>query len=91
MMYLARTAPETPASDEFSEPEIAAAYQMNQQKRDRKTVPTIAHVSWLIAKAGGHAPGRKGRLPGAEVLARGLERHAVWVQAVAANRRDQEM
>jgi len=91
MTYLARTAPETPASEEFSEPEIAAAYQMNQQKRDRKAVPTIAHVSWLIAKAGGHAPGRKGRPPGAEVLARGLARHAVWVQAVAANRRDQEM
>ena len=91
MMYLARTAPETPASVEFSEEEIAAAYQMNQKKRDRKVVPTIAHVTWLIAKAGGHAPARNGRPPGAEVLARGLERHAVWVQAVAAERREREM
>lgn len=91
MTYLSRTAPETPATVEFSEDEIDAAYLMNKKKRDRKTMPSIAEVTWLIAKGGGHAPGRRGVAPGAEVIARGLERHAVWVEAIQTVRREGEM
>jgi hypothetical protein len=91
MTYLSRSAPETPASVEFSDDEITAAYLMNKKKRDRRQMPTIAEVTWLIAKGGGHAPSRKGKAPGAEVIARGLERHAVWVEAMHVARREREM
>jgi hypothetical protein len=87
MTYLSRTTPEAPASEEFSDDEIEAAYLVNRKRWDRSTMPTIAEVTWLVAKAGGHAPGRKGRPPGAEVIARGLVRHAAFVEAMQALRR----
>jgi hypothetical protein len=87
MTYLSRTAPDTPAEEEFSEAEIEVAYAMNEKKWDRRVVPSLKEITWLIARAGGHAPGIRGVAPGAEVIARGLERHSAWVEAFAAARR----
>ena len=88
LTYFSRTNPDAPASVEFTEPEIEAAFKMNRRRRDKSAVATIRLVTWLIAKGGGHAPNLKGVPPGAEVLARGLARHAIWVEA--ANPRGEE-
>lgn len=84
LTYLGRSTPDLPATVEFTEAEITAAYLINKAERPRGKQPTVADVTFLIARAGGHAPGRRGPPPGASVLARGLARHAVVVETLLA-------
>lgn len=84
MTYLSRNTPDMPANVEFTDVEIEAAYLMNKKRSVLGRMPTIAVVTHLIAQAGGHAPGLRGPPPGAQILARGLMRHAIFVEALEA-------
>lgn len=71
-----RTTPDIPATDEFTEYEIDAAFILAKKKRDRRRKPTFAEVVDIIADIGGfaHKYSKTYNLPGPTVLGRGLER-----------------
>jgi hypothetical protein len=71
-----RTTPDIPATDEFTEYEIDAAFILAKKKRDRRRKPTFAEVVNIIADIGGfaHKYSKTYNLPGPTVLGRGLER-----------------
>jgi len=73
---LIRTTPDIPATDEFSEFEIDAAFLFAKKKRDRRRKLVLSEVVDIIADIGGfaHKYSRTYNLPGPTVLARGLER-----------------
>lgn len=73
---LIRTTPDIPASEEFTEYEIDAAFILLKKKRDRRRQLSFAFVLDLVADIGGftHKYDREYPLPGATVLGRGLER-----------------
>jgi hypothetical protein len=89
LRYLSRSQPDLPATVELSEDEILA---LILAKRRIKTsveeipdeVPTIRTATRWIGDLGGYAGHYKGYEPGAITLSRGLEKLAVWVQAVQA-------
>jgi hypothetical protein len=73
---LIRTTPEIPASEEFTEYEIDAAFILVKKKRDRRRNYSVADVIGVIADIGGFA-NKYSRLypfPGPTILGRGLER-----------------
>lgn len=87
---LSRQEPERPATDEFTPIEIKAAALLHFGKAgttplSNGAVPTIAEVTFWIAKIGGYT-GRasSGGPPGSVVLARGLADVRVAVQALKA-------
>jgi hypothetical protein len=78
LAYLNRSSPEQPASSEFTEYEIDAAFILTKRKRDRRRRPTLREVIDMIAEIGGFAHKYSG-VVGPTVLGRGLDR----VQALA--------
>jgi hypothetical protein len=74
LAHLARTTPDVAAATEFTEYEIDAAFLLAKRKRDRRKKVLLSDMIELIAKEGGFAGKYSGRPPGAQVLARGLER-----------------
>jgi hypothetical protein len=80
LAYLNRSSPEQPASSEFTEYEIDAAFILTKRKRDRRRrPPTLRQVIDMIADLGGFAHKYSGGFVGPTVLGRGLDR----VQALA--------
>ncbi len=79
---LIRTEPETPARKEFSDDEIEAARDLYAaQKRTFADEPTVLQLAMVLANiAGSHRAA--GELPGAIVLARGLERVLIVASAM---------
>jgi len=73
---LIRTSPDIPASEEFTEYEVDAAFILLKKKRDRRRNLTLCEVLDLVADIGGftHKYDRAHPLPGPTVLGRGLER-----------------
>ncbi len=71
---LLRTAPDAPASNEFSDYEIAAAFALAKRKLDRRRRYTLKEVVDLVADVGGFANKYSGGYPGPTVLGRGLQR-----------------
>ncbi|MGZ3454597.1 MAG: hypothetical protein ACXVEF_33625, partial [Polyangiales bacterium] len=89
LKQLSRTEPDAPATVELTDTEIVA---LITAKRRIKTsveevpdgVPTIAKATLWIADLGGYSGHyKKGRSPGTTTIARGLERLAMWSEAVA--------
>jgi hypothetical protein len=76
---LLRTTPDIPASDEFTNYEIAATYAISKKKWDRRRRPSFREIVDIIADLGGFANKYSGGRPGPTVLGRGL----AHVQAVA--------
>lgn len=74
LAYLVRSTPEAPASTEFTEDEITAAFLIGKKKRPAKDSETIAVVIDRIADIGGFSHKYSGKKPGPTILARGLER-----------------
>jgi hypothetical protein len=73
---LIRTSPDIPASEEFTEYEIDAAFILLKKKRDRRRSLTLYEVMDLVADIGGftHKYDKAHPLPGPTVIGRGLER-----------------
>lgn len=82
LAYLARTTPDVEASTEFSAYEIDAAFLLAKRKRDRRRKVLLSDMIALVAQEGGFAGEYSGRPPGAQVLARGLERIATLAQGL---------
>ena len=74
MTYLARTAPDTPASVEFDPREIRVVVALAKLKKKPTSAPTIKQVVGWIAQLGGYIGPTSGGPPGALVIARGLDR-----------------
>ncbi len=75
LAYLVRNAaPDLPASAEFSEYEIDAAFLYVRRKRDRRKRVLLREIIDIIADVGGFAHKYSDRLPGPTILGRGLER-----------------
>lgn len=70
LAYLARNEPNTPASTELSDDEVAATYILYDKQPPR--APTIADVVLLIAKRGGYTGNPRRAPPGPKVIGRGL-------------------
>lgn len=74
LAYLLRSSPDQPASSEFTEYEIDAAFIFTKQKRDRRKQVSLRQMIDKIAEIGGFAHKYSGGFPGATVIGRGLER-----------------
>jgi hypothetical protein len=79
---LLRTAPDTPASVEFTKYEIAATFALARRKHDARQPHTLKEVVDLIADLGGFANKYSGGLPGPTVLGRGLQKIQVIALAL---------
>lgn len=82
LAHLARTTPDVPAATEFTPYEIDAAFLLAKRKRDRRKKILLSEMIDLVAQEGGFAGKYSGRLPGAQVLARGLERIATLARGL---------
>jgi hypothetical protein len=74
LAYLLRSSPDQPASSEFTDYEIDAAFILTKQKRDRRKRVTLRQVIGMIAEIGGFAHKYSGGFPGPTVIGRGLDR-----------------
>jgi hypothetical protein len=74
LAYLVRTSPEAPASDEFTPDEIDAAFLLAKRKRDLRKRVLLHEMIALVGELGGFAHTYSRRLPGPQILARGLLR-----------------
>lgn len=88
LKHLARTAPETPASNELTDVELVALKHLKRRIRTSVEhipdgIPTIALATRWIAELGGWAGHYKKYQPGTTTIARGLEYLATWSDAVA--------
>jgi hypothetical protein len=84
LAQLARTRPEAPASEEFTQTEIDAAIAL-RKKRTRFNlgdVPSLADLVRLIADLGGYTGKSSGGPPGPTVIARGLDRVGVAAEVL---------
>jgi hypothetical protein len=86
LTQLARTRPEAPASEEFSQTEIDAAIALRKKRTKFQLgdVPSLADVVRLIADLGGYTGKSSGGPPGPTVIARGLERVGIAAEVLAA-------
>jgi hypothetical protein len=73
LAQLNRASPNLPASSEFTESEIDAAFLYLERKRNRSKQLVLRDVVNLIADIGGFANKYSGKLPGPIVLGRGLQ------------------
>src|SRR6478752_2826698 len=73
LAHLLRTAPEAPATTEFTKYEIEACYILSKQRRDRRKTVLLGELLSMIAELGGFANKYSGKPPGPTVLGRGLE------------------
>ena len=88
LTQLARTQPELPATEEFTQDEIDAAIVL-RGKRTQLHVgdhPSLGELVRLIADLGGYTGKSSGGPPGPTVIGRGLERVAVAADVVKALR-----
>lgn len=69
-----RSEPDIPASEEYTEYEIAATFALAKKKLDRRRKLTLGEVTDMIADIGGFAHKYSGAKPGPTVLGRGLDR-----------------
>jgi hypothetical protein len=74
LTYLARTAPDTPATIEFDTHEIRVVVALAKIKKKPVGTPTIKQVVGWISQLGGYIGPASGGPPGALVIARGLDR-----------------
>lgn len=79
---LLRTTPEIPASDEFTNYEIAATYALTKRKWDRRRRPSFKEIVDIIADLGGFANKYSGGRPGPTVLGRGLAKVQIAAEAL---------
>lgn len=88
LKQLARTKPDTLASEVFTDVEIRAliAFKRKYKKRTETIpddVPTISTAVRWLAELGGYTGKSSGGPPGSVTIGRGLERHAIWTDAFA--------
>jgi hypothetical protein len=74
LAYVLRSSPETPASAEFTEYEIDAAFVLTKRKRDHRKRVTLGQAIEMIAEIGGFAHKYSGGFAGPTVIGRGLDR-----------------
>jgi len=86
MNYLARNAPDTAATAEFTPAEIKAII-LGRQPKDIPAVLTMSVVVRWLADLGGYTGKSSGGPPGAQVIARGLE--SIKLLAEVVGRSDQ--
>jgi hypothetical protein len=79
---LLRTTPDIPASDEFTNYEIAATYALSKRKWDRRRRPSFKEIVDVIADLGGFANKYSGGRPGPTVLGRGLAQVQIAAEAI---------
>lgn len=79
LAQLARTRPDLPATEEFTQPEIDAAILLKKgrTKYKRGSQPPLGDMVRMVADLGGYTGKSSGGPPGPTVVARGLERVAV--------------
>lgn len=79
LAQLARTRPDLPATEEFTQPEIDAAILLKKgrTKYKRGSQPPLGDMVRIVADLGGYTGKSSGGPPGPTVVARGLERVAV--------------
>jgi len=84
LTYLARTAPETPATAVLSTGEIQAALAATQRplRKRRGLAHTVVEVVDAVARLGGYTGKSSGGPPGALVIARGLYRIELLAQLI---------
>ncbi len=87
LTHLARNQPGLPASEELTRDEITALLLHKQRKRAKSGfVPTIGVAVTWIAEMGGYTGKSSGGPPGAQTIARGMQRLVVAASTVAALR-----
>jgi hypothetical protein len=74
LAYLIRNSPDLPASSEFTEHEIDAAFILLKRERGRRKKITVGEVIEMVGEIGGFAHKYTGRHAGPSVIGRGLER-----------------
>jgi hypothetical protein len=86
LTQLARTRPKTPASEEFSQPEIDATIALRRKRTKFKLgdVPTLGDLVRMVADIGGYTGNSSGGPPGPTVIARGLERIGIGAEILEA-------
>jgi len=86
LTYLARTAPETPATAVFAVAEVQAALVATRRplRKPRGAAHTIVEIRDAVARLGGYTGKASGGPPGALVIARGLCRMELLAQLIAA-------
>lgn len=79
LAYLARSKPETPALEEFTETELEAVRVLKSEHTKVRlgSSPTLSQVVVMIAELGGYTGKSSGGPPGPTVLARGLKEVAM--------------
>jgi hypothetical protein len=85
LAQLARTQPDVPASQEFSQAEIDAAIALRRKRTKLQLgdVPSLADVVRLVADLGGYTgPKSSGGPPGPTVIARGLKRVTIAAEVL---------
>lgn len=82
MTYLARTAPNLPASVEFDAAEVRAAALLRGKPRVRVDRVTIGMITLWIAEVGGYINRKSAGPPGLIVLTRGLRSVAATARAL---------
>jgi hypothetical protein len=93
LKYLARRIPDEPASIELTELEVAALKltqrKLHQPRRLRlPDMPTIGQATKWIAELGGWMGLKSSGPPGSITLARGLDRLAIYAEALEMTRRE---
>jgi hypothetical protein len=79
---LLRSSPDIPASDEFTDYEIAATFALARKKLDRRRSFSFKEIVDMIADLGGFANKYSGGKPGPTVIGRGLERVVLIAKAL---------
>lgn len=89
LAQLARTRPELPATEEFSQTEIDATIALRRRRTTFRLgdVPSLGDVVRMIADIGGYTGKSSGGPPGPTVIARGLERMGIAADVLEAVRK----
>ena len=85
--HLARTNPDAPASDAFSEEELEALQiRVNKQKPDKDKCPKVREVVRMLGHLGGHLGRKCDGEPGITVLWRGIMRLNESIEMLCAHK-----
>ena len=79
---LLRTTPDIPASQEFTDYEVAATFAIARKKLDRRQQHSFKQIVDMIADIGGFAHKYSGGRPGPTVIGRGLARVTMVAHAL---------
>jgi hypothetical protein len=92
LTQLARTQPEVPATQEFSQVEIDAAIVLRRKRTKHRLgdVPSLGEMVRMVADLGGYTGKSSGGPPGATVIGRGLERVMLAAEVVEAVQRERK-